>query len=169
MLTRRGLGLSAMATAALVGRTARAQEALTTVDKLYAEGRYLPQYLDLKARTEAGDADARAFLSQYAAFVGDEETALGLDERDRPAETPMPDLSEAQAEDALEAIVRPAADKQIVILNEAHNISGHRGFAARVMRALRPVGFDTFAAETFMPPPGGAGADHAHVPRRRGL
>lgn len=152
MLTRRGLGLSAMATAALVGRTARAQEALTTADNLYAEGRYLPQYLDLKARTEAGDADARAFLSQYAAFLGDEETALGLEERDRPEGTPLPDLGDAQAQDALEAIVRTAADKQVVILNEAHNISGHRGFAARVMRALRPVGFDTFAAETFIPP-----------------
>ncbi|MDO9609283.1 MAG: hypothetical protein Q7J26_12225 [Brevundimonas sp.] len=149
MLTRRFLGLALMATATMAGRRAEAQEALTAGDQYRAEGRYLPLYLELKAQVEAGDENARFHLPWFAAFVGDEATAVGFDERTRSADRPIPDLADAEAEDALEAIVRAAADKQIVILNEAHNVSGHRGFAARVMRALRPLGFDTFAAETF--------------------
>ncbi|MFW2344809.1 MAG: hypothetical protein ACN4EU_05860 [Brevundimonas mediterranea] len=149
MLTRRFLGLSLMAAAAMAGRRAGAQEALTASDQYQAEGRYLPLYLELKAQVEAGDENARFYLPWFAAFVGDEATAVGFDERTRSPDRPMPDLADAEAEDALEAIVRTAADRQIVILNEAHNVSGHRGFAARVMRALRPLGFDTFAAETF--------------------
>lgn len=55
------------------------------------------------------------------------------------------------AQDAIAAIVERAANTRLVILNEAHNISGHRAFAAQVARALRPLGFDWFAAETFTP------------------
>ena len=160
MLTRRFLGLSLAATAAMAGRAARAQTPLTAVDQYQAEGRYLPFYLDLKAQFEAGDESAKYYLPWFAAFVGDEAIAIGLDERTRPADALLPDLAGAEAEDALEVIVRAAADKQVVILSEAHNISGHRGFAARVMRALRPLGFDTFAAETF----GGMGGYRAGAP-----
>jgi hypothetical protein len=159
------MGLSLMATAAMAGRRAEAQEALTEEDRFYVEGRYLPRYLDLKAKVEAGDESARYHLPWFAAFVGDEATAVGFEERARRADAPMPDLAGAEAEDALEAIVRAAADKQVVILSEAHNISGHRGFAAQVMRALRPLGFDTFAAETFE----GVSGYSAGTPFHRGL
>jgi len=46
MLTRRFLGLSLMAAAAMAGRRAGAQEALTASDQYQAEGRYLPLYLE---------------------------------------------------------------------------------------------------------------------------
>ena len=165
MLTRRLLGLSLMATMAMAGRGVKAQEALTAGDQYRAEGRYLPLYMELKAQVAAGDENARFYLPWFAAFVGDEATAIGFDERTRPADRPIPDLADAEIEDALEAIVRAAGDKQIVILNEAHNISGHRGFAARVMRALRPLGFDTFAAEAF----GGMDGYRAGAPLHQGL
>ena len=152
MLTRRGLGLAMAATTALAVRPAWAQTPLSAAQQFMIEGRYLPQYLELKAQAAAGDAAAEGFLSQYAAFLGDEATAIGSQERVRPVDAALPALEGAQSEDALSAIVAAAADKQIVILNEAHNISGHRSFAARVMRALRPLGFDTFAAETFIQP-----------------
>lgn len=152
MLTRRGLGLAVAATTALAVRPAWAQSPLSAAQQFMIEGRYLPQYLELKAQAAAGDAAAEGFLSQYAAFLGDEATAIGGQERVRPVDAALPDLEGAQSQDALSAIVAAAADKQIVILNEAHNISGHRSFAARVMRALRPLGFDTFAAETFIQP-----------------
>ena len=125
---------------------------LTAEDQFFAEARYLPTYLDLKARAADGDPAAKGFLSQYSAFLGDELTAVGLEERPRDPSTPLPDLAGAQSRDAIEAIVEAAANAQIVILNEAHNVSGHRAFAARVLRALRPLGFDWFAAETFTPP-----------------
>lgn len=120
-------------------------------DQFFAEGRYLPLYLDLQTKVTAGDPTARGALSQYAAFLGDEATAIGMSERPRAPDQTLPDLADAVSVDALEAIVKAAADSQIVILNEAHNVSGHRAFANRVMRALRPLGFDWFAGETFTP------------------
>ena len=152
MLTRRGLGLAAVATGALGVRPAWSQTPLSAEQQFMVEGRYLPQYLELKAQAAAGRPAAGGFLAQYAAFLGDEATAIGSDEKDRPADAELPDLSDAESRDALSAIVEAATDRQIVILNEAHNISGHRGFATRVMRALRPLGFDTFATETFLQP-----------------
>ena len=139
------------ATAALAASSARSQAALTADEQFRIEGRYLPLYLELKAKAAAGDESAKALAPQFASFLGDEDTAIGSQEHDWPADLALPDLTDAESRDALDVIVEAAADRQIVILNEAHNISGHRGFAARVMRALRPLGFDTFAAETFTP------------------
>lgn len=152
MLTRRGFGLSTAATGLAFTLPAWAQTSLTPEQQFFSEGRYLPQYLDLQTKAAAGDRAARGFLSQYASFLGDEATAIGLGEGERDQATAIPDLAEAQSRDALEAIVEAAASSRIVILNEAHNVSGHRAFAARVMRALRPMGFDWFAAETFLQP-----------------
>ncbi|MFS0740638.1 hypothetical protein ABC365_08545 [Brevundimonas sp. 3P9-tot-E] len=129
-----------------------AQEALSNDELFFTEGRYLPTYLDLKAKSEAGDQAARQMLSQFASFLGDEATAVGLDERPPHPSVVPPDLDGAVARDAIDAIVEAAGNTRIVILNEAHNVSGHRAFAARVMRALRPLGYDWFAAETFTQP-----------------
>lgn len=79
MWTRRSFGLTAMAagmTSGLATTTdVRAQEAIPPEQRLRNEGRYLPHYLALKARVEASDDEmARAELSQYAAFLGDEAT-----------------------------------------------------------------------------------------------
>lgn len=187
MLTRRDLGLSVAAaglTAGLSGR-ATAEEAISPVqtaaqtaaqmaaqtlaqtplepvsldDRFFGEGRYLPLYLDMQANAAAGDPPPGGQLSQYAAFLGDEATAVGGEERDRDPTALLPDLADAEARDALEAIVAAAASTRVVILNEAHNVSGHRAFANRVMRALRPLGFDWFAAETFTPPQEGPAPD----------
>lgn len=153
MLTRRSFTVLCAA-APSVGLTgmARGQVPLWVGQRLPAEGRYLPQYLDLKAKAAAGDEPARWQLSQYASFLGDEKTAIGSVATARPAAAPLPDLTGASTSDALEAIVEAAADRRIVILNEAHNHSRHRAFAALVMRRLRPLGFGWFAAESFNPP-----------------
>ena len=154
MWTRRGFGLGAGSLGLAAAPPLRAQEALSVDDRLYGEGRYLPVYLDLKTKAAAGDRAAGGMLSQFASFVGDEQSAIGSVERPPAASIPRPDLTSAESRDALEAIVEGARDTRVVILNEAHNISGHRAFAAQVARALRPLGYDWFAAETFTPPQG---------------
>ncbi|MDM5177765.1 hypothetical protein PO883_11230 [Massilia sp. DJPM01] len=58
-------------------------------------------------------------------------------------------LQHARAESAIAAIVKAAANRQIVILNEAHNVSMHRAFAMKLARELRRMGFDYLACETF--------------------
>jgi len=49
----------------------------------------------------------------------------------------------------LAEIVRRARDTQIVIVNEAHDAPRDRAFIAEIAAALRPLGFATYAAETF--------------------
>jgi len=154
MWTRRDFGIASGSLGVLAATSSRAQDPLTADERLHGEGRYLPVYLDLKAKVEAGDRAAAGMLSQFASFLGDELTAIGLLERPSPGSVAQPDLSAATSRDALSAITELARDKQIVILNEAHNISGHRAFAGLVARALRPLGYDWFAAEAFLPPLG---------------
>ena len=155
MLTRRGFGLTTAAAGLANTVPAWAQMPLTSEQRLHLEGRYLPYYLELRSKVEAGDANARGALTQYAAFLGDEQTAVGLDERPPRASDERPTLEGAESRNAIEAIVDAARQTQVVILNEAHNVSAHRAFAARVVRALRPLGFDWFAAEAFTPPQDG--------------
>lgn len=150
MWTRRGFGVAAGALGLAAAAPIRAQSPVNLVQRLRLEGRYLPQYLDLRAKTAAGEDAARWQLSQYAALVGDEATALGAAARARRPDARYPDLTGATAVGALDAIVEAAAGRQIVILNEAHNHSRHRAFAAQVLRRLRPLGFEWFAAEAFM-------------------
>ena len=49
---------------------------------------------------------------------------------------------------AIDAIVRAAKDRQIVILNEAHHVARHRAFATLVALELRKVGFKYLAIKT---------------------
>ncbi|WP_019515997.1 hypothetical protein [Sphingomonas sp. Mn802worker] len=60
--------------------------------------------------------------------------------------------------DVLDEIARRAKLTRIVIVNESHERSEHRGFTAEVAALLRPLGYDIFAAETFSnPEPGQQG------------
>lgn len=52
------------------------------------------------------------------------------------------------AVDALDEIERRARQTSIVIINESHERSDHRGFTAQVAHRLRPLGYDTLAMET---------------------
>lgn len=51
----------------------------------------------------------------------------------------------------LEAIAESAQSTSIVIVNEAHDQPLHRDFIAQVAERLAPLGYDTYAAETFSP------------------
>ena len=70
MVSRRSVLLAAAGLSLTPAAPGIAQEALSNDDRLYVEGRYLPAYLDLKARSEAGDEAARQMLSQFASFLG---------------------------------------------------------------------------------------------------
>lgn len=56
-------------------------------------------------------------------------------------------LDEIVADDALDAIVAQAKDKQIVLLNEAHHLPLNRAFAERLAGRLRQNGFEYLAVE----------------------
>lgn len=58
----------------------------------------------------------------------------------------------AGAGDVLDEIARRAKQTSIVIVNESHERSEHRGFTAAVAERLRPLGYTIFAAEAFFHP-----------------
>lgn len=93
----------------------------------------------MNMRSVSGDA---AGATQAAVWF---EIANGRPDR-FAAESARP-LDAVAAEDALQAIVREARKRQIVILNEAHHIPVHRLFAGRLAAELRKIGFAYFAAE----------------------
>ncbi|MBB5716261.1 hypothetical protein [Sphingomonas aerophila] len=66
-----------------------------------------------------------------------------------------PCASLAGSADALTAIEAGAAKTSIVIINESHERSEHRGFIAEVATRLRPLGYDTLAIETLSNSPPG--------------
>ena len=57
-------------------------------------------------------------------------------------------LQNARALDAITAIVAEAQSRQIVILNEAHQMPLHRAFAMKLARELRKIGYEYLACET---------------------
>lgn len=85
--------------------------------------------------------------------VGTAQAALWFEiANDRPAKYAAHSgkpLESAASEDALQAIVREARHRQIVILNEAHHVPLHRVFASRLAAELKKIGFEYLAAETF--------------------
>ncbi len=70
MWARRSILLGAAGLSVGLPASVLAQEALSSDDQFFSEGRYLPTYLDLKAKAEAGDQAARQMLSQFASFLG---------------------------------------------------------------------------------------------------
>ncbi len=58
----------------------------------------------------------------------------------------------AGAPNPLDEIVRRAQRTSIVIVNESHERSEHRGFSAAIAGRLRAVGYDTLAMETLSNP-----------------
>ena len=56
--------------------------------------------------------------------------------------------------DVMVEIARRARETSIVIVNESHVRSSHRGFIAELATTLRPLGYEVFAAESFANGPG---------------
>jgi hypothetical protein len=57
------------------------------------------------------------------------------------------------AVNVLDEIARRARQTSIVIVNESHERSRHRGLTAEIASRLRPLGYDTLAMETLSNPP----------------
>ncbi|GGL29988.1 hypothetical protein [Caulobacter rhizosphaerae] len=145
-MTRRGVATGLAAASAFPGLAAAqaspAPAEASPQTRLFLERRYLPVWRAIQA------APQDPGLQQMASFLGDEATALASAGLGPAGDPPLP--ADATAQDALAAIVEAARDRRVVVLNEAHVASRHRGFLARVLRALRPLGFDVLAAEDFL-------------------
>ncbi len=137
--TRRGV-VAGLGAAALSQPVFAQEFPRAGIGRLMDEGRYLPLW------REVAGPHPRDFNVQWASFVGEEGVALA---GRNPA--PKDELTaDAQMQDALAAIVEASRGRRVVMLNESHSASRHRLFLAKVMRALRPEGFDILTCETFI-------------------
>jgi hypothetical protein len=109
-----------------------------------------------QARAMAGDSAGAA----AARVFGSQPLTEGMHVAARGEAEQL--MSEFDTRAALDAIVREARDRQIVILNEAHTMARHRAFATQVALELRKLGFEYLAMETLSPR-----ADMAKLAARR--
>lgn len=144
MLTRRFFAGALVALAAGPAG-ARAGPDRRTPEQIFLEdNRYVPLWRKHASLRDYAAREAAA-TNQFMALLGAEQAMTHY-----PV-APEPELEGWRAVDALDAIAEAARDRRIVIINEAHHISGHRSFVAALLRRLRPLGFDRYACETFSP------------------
>lgn len=118
--------IAAESTPALIGQRSGALQGLGTM------------------RSFVGDLDG-SLRAMSAVFTPSGRSAL------KPlSERQLELVEKSLAEDAIAAIVREAKSRQIVTLNEAHNMPMHRAFAMRLARELRKLGFTHLACEGFI-------------------
>ncbi len=97
------------------------------------------------ARSVAGD-----YLGSLEAFRRGTDPGMSRHSSSNASAESAPKLAAGfSPRDALSSIVEAARDRQIVILNEAHQVSRHRAFALSLARELRSIGFEYLACETF--------------------
>jgi len=116
----------------------------------------LARYVYLvKTAQELSVADRPLAMQMFASV----ENELGLYNealRDFPlkshvaADTAIPTAAQWKAADAVDVIVRQAADRRIVLVNEAHHDAHTRHLSLALLPRLRALGFDHFAAEALL-------------------
>ena len=147
MNRRQFVGLMGGVVLASRTRWAAAQmEGMGDLLNAFAQGRYLPLYNFLLGRVASGSQAIEELRTQVAAMVGNEEIAIASVGSSDPS---VPDLEHAIATEAVAVIAKAAKFRQVVMINEAHVASQTREFNARVVVALKKLGFQVLAAETF--------------------
>lgn len=116
----------------------------------------LARYVYLvKTAQELPVADRPLAMQMFASV----ENELGLYNealRDFPlksrvaADTAIPTAAQWKAADAVDVIARQAADRRIVLINEAHHDAHTRQLTLALLPRLRALGFDHFAAEALL-------------------
>ena len=115
-----------------------AERLLATTDPIAQKGQYGVYLQTLGvAQSRVGDVDGA--INSFDKF----QSTWNV-----PQE-PAVDIDGLTAEDAIAAIINAARKRQIVILNEGHNMPMHRAFAQKLSRELRKLGFSYLACETF--------------------
>lgn len=146
-----GIGFSFMAVSVAGATEAPAPSLSTAIDLILKENRPLPALEMLRAGVENGTFSATT-SAQFYAISGDVLGAARMNDRGANSnddeQSPI-DSGKWVIHPALPEIVRAAAGKQVVMLNEDHYHQLHRAFGLLLLRELRKAGFTHFGAETF--------------------
>jgi hypothetical protein len=89
-------------------------------------------------------------VGTQASYVGRYREALdSFDRRDLDLKPGKPgSLDGYEHRDAVEAVLKQAGKRQVVMVNEAHHVPMHRAFSLALLEGLYQRGFRYFAAET---------------------
>jgi hypothetical protein len=94
--------------------------------------------------------DHESMVTQQWSMLGREDRAAQTGDREYRARACTPVRPAVSGlDDAIAEITRHAAETRVVIVNESHTVTRHRDTVARLLSALRPLGFTVYAAETF--------------------
>lgn len=96
-------------------------------------------------------------ISDYSATTPYSQTQVGKVRNKAYFERLQQHLEDTERLDALQAIADLARDRQVVILNEAHDSPQHRAFGLMLALELRKMGFEFLAVETLAGPDGKSG------------
>jgi hypothetical protein len=114
-----------------------------------AKSRALQSLGDVRSQVGDHAGALEAYASMQSLFLG--AAAPQGAPGDRYREHVSSTLERFAPEPAIDAIVRAARGRQIVILNEAHHVPRHRAFGMLLALELRKLGFAYLAMETFSP------------------
>lgn len=87
-------------------------------------------------------------ISDYSTHAPFEKTVAAKTRNEDYVKQVKENLGQQTRQDAIQAIIELAQDRQIVILNEAHDSPQHRAFGHQLAKALRESGFEYMAMET---------------------
>jgi hypothetical protein len=150
----------------------RADDPVSAVFDGVNRGSYYPALQFARRWAEYPSSYEQTAAAQASALIGQDGWALAADEA---AHKVMPPTDEARLEAreeldgveahlALDVIAKAARTRQVVMINEAHNVSRHRAFIGALALRLRDEGFGWYAAETFQPPVQALGRGRAFSP-----
>jgi len=131
------------------------EAALSASDTALAKGHYLAaqEALGPRAFDPLGkplDGLVYGNWSLFQAFMTNEPApAARIWTPNPPSASEAASIAHARLADPIAEIVKRARATRIVILNEDHWVPRDRAFALQVAHALRPLGYDVLAAETF--------------------
>jgi hypothetical protein len=94
----------------------------------------------------------KEFTDQTHSMLGREDRIADHHAEYRPIQCTADSSGIVGDQAIIEEIVRRAASTRVVIVNESHLVTRHRGFSAAVVTRLAREGFNIFAAETFSNP-----------------
>jgi hypothetical protein len=144
------LGLSAQAS----DDEKQDEPALTASETALDKGHYLAAQEALTPRAfdpqgKPRDGMVYSNWSLFQAFMTNEPAPAQPWSPSAPSASVVAAIAHARLTDPIAEIVRRARSTRIVILNEDHWVPRDRAFALQVARALRRLGYDVLAAETF--------------------
>ena len=117
--------------------------------------------IDLMRKALAQSPEMQGVMQQYLPLISDYEPTTPYSEtkanrvsNDEYVQQLREQITDITRLNAIETIVQLARDRQIVILNEAHDSPQHRAFGQLLAMELKKIGFEFMAMETLAGPPG---------------